>query len=117
MDEETLSSLPSSPFSSTSPSTTSTTLPSSATSALTTLLPSSTTLPTVPSDSSSSILHPSIDNNIISSTSQLPPHSSNSTGFIRSPDNPCSSYSYPRDCYVTAEAKINDIPGIVLLDT
>ncbi|CAM4912454.1 unnamed protein product [Rotaria socialis] len=50
-------------------------------------------------------------------TSHLAPHSTKSSGFIVSPESSTLSYDYPRNCYLTTEAKINDIPGIVLLDT
>ncbi|CAF3358581.1 unnamed protein product [Rotaria socialis] len=49
--------------------------------------------------------------------SQFLPHSTKSIGFIVPPNASNTSYNYPRDCYLTTEAKINDIPGIVLLDT
>lgn len=116
MNEETLSSSSLSPLSSTSLSIPPIQSPSSIPSDLTTQLPSITNISSIPSDSSSHLLHTSTPT-IISSTSQLPTHSSKSTGFITTPDHSRSSYSYPRDCYVTAEAKINNIPGIVLLDT
>ena len=53
---------------------------------------------------------------LISSTSQTSPHSSRSSGFLTFDTLNVSSFS-PCACYLTAEAKINDISGIVLLDT
>ncbi|CAF5144408.1 unnamed protein product, partial [Rotaria magnacalcarata] len=44
-------------------------------------------------------------------------NSSSSTGFIHPSDSSDLSYNYPRHCYLTAAAKVNNIPGIVLLDT
>lgn len=46
-----------------------------------------------------------------------PPHCSKSTGFINSSDSSDLSSNYPRHCYLTSAAKVNNIPGIVLLDT
>lgn len=48
---------------------------------------------------------------------QIPPQLSQSTGFISRRDHSNSFDIYPRHCYLTTAAKINDISGIVLLDT
>ena len=59
----------------------------------------------------------SIHSSTPSVVQQSPPHSSESAGFIASYEIPSSPSSFPRDCYLTAEARINNVPGIVLLDT
>jgi hypothetical protein len=76
--------------------------------------PLSTYSPSPLTSVNSSLLSPPTT---ISSTSQSLPHSSVSTGFTTSLENFNLSSHSPTDCYVTAEARINDVPGIVLLDT
>ena len=81
-----------------------------------------------PSNSLSSIVSPSPSPSSVSSPSPSTiPHSvsddrstirrSPSLGFIPSIDPSDSFSSSPHSCYLTAEATINNIPGIVLLDT
>ena len=105
MAEETLPSTPSS----SSPL-------SSSSSALPPVDPHSTTpldLPTGHSNSSSPLSLLPATTDLLPSSSL--PHSSNSTGFT--PSNDYFSLHYPHDCYLTAQAKVNDVSGIVLLDT
>jgi transposase InsO family protein len=49
--------------------------------------------------------------------SQSSLHSSQSTGFVVSTDSLLALNDCPRDCYLTAQAEVNDVSGIVLLDT
>jgi len=52
------------------------------------------------------------------SVSSVPIHRSSTSGFITSSDSSdTTTISSPRSCYLTAQAKINNIPGVVLLDT
>ncbi|CAF5230013.1 unnamed protein product, partial [Rotaria magnacalcarata] len=111
MTEEALSSLRS-PSSSSIPST-SVTLPASITTTSKDSLSSTTMVQT----KSSVGISNSINDTDRLCNSQFLPHSTKSIGFIVSPNASNISYNYPRDCYLTTEAKINDIPGIVLLDT
>ncbi|CAF4354949.1 unnamed protein product [Rotaria sp. Silwood2] len=115
MDEETLSSFPSPSLSSTLPP-----IPSASSNTIIepiNLPPLPLTISSTLQSSSSSDLLPSSQPTSNLSISQPTPHSSRSTGFITPPHYFNSSDHYPHDCYLTAEAKINDIPGIVSLDT
>ncbi|CAF4416691.1 unnamed protein product [Rotaria socialis] len=106
MNEEALSSSNSTSISSDSPSL------SSASSSFSTSTSKPIDSSTIQSSSPSDTLHSSYR-----TTSQPTPHYSKSTGFITSRDSYNSSYNFSRNCYLTAEAKVNDVSGIVLLDT
>ncbi|CAM4879325.1 unnamed protein product [Rotaria socialis] len=106
MNEEALSSSNSTSISSDSPSL------SSASSSFSTSTSKPIDSSTIQSSSPSDTLHSSYR-----TTSQPTPHYSKSTGFITSRDSYNSSDNFSRNCYLTAEAKVNDVSGIVLLDT
>ncbi|CAF3603631.1 unnamed protein product [Rotaria socialis] len=106
MNEEALSSSNSTSISSNSPSL------SSASSSFSTSTSKPIDSSTIQSSSPSDTLHSSYR-----TTSQPTPHYSKSTGFITSRDSYNSSYNFSRNCYLTAEVKVNDVSGIVLLDT
>ncbi|CAF4640479.1 unnamed protein product, partial [Rotaria magnacalcarata] len=105
MNEEALSSSNSTSISSNSPSL------SSASSSFSTSTSTPIESSTIQSSSPSDTFHSSYR-----TTSQPTPHYSKSTGFIASRDSYNSSYNFPRNCYLTAEANVNGVSGIVLLD-
>ena len=91
----------------------------------TTFIPTDSSLykSTIASSKSTGILTSSDQSNLPNdqsdhlTNSQILTHSSPSSEFIVQSDSSNISCDYPWDCFLTANAKINDSSGIVLLDT